>query len=89
MYDVKGNIVAMSQVFENLPPPLSQWTSQRQSQVDTMYPRRTCNWQQQVRELCGVEQSEKGSNEEGNHPTEERVTSDDERDEELIPNSGL
>ena len=34
-------------------------------------------------------ESEQGSDEEGTHPKEERLPSDDEKEEELIPNPGL
>ena len=90
VYDSTGKVVAMSQVPDNIPPlPIATdilrgkagrcsgiWKNLHSVLEDS-----------EVEDYLG--ESEKGSDEEGDLPTEEKQSSDDKREEKLIPNPEL
>ena len=90
VYNTMGRIVAMLQVPENLPPPpISAYILRGKAG------RCSGNWKnlQAVLEDSDPKdylgESEQGSDEEVGYPTEEKLPSDNEREEDLIPNPKL
>ena len=85
--DSTGKVVAMLQLPDNLPPlPISAdiprgKTGRCSSIKKNLQPALE---DREAEDYSG--ESEQGSNKEGGHPTEEKLPSDDEREEELIPN---
>ena len=93
VYDAKGNVIAMSQIYENLPlPPISADIPKGRLTRCTNACKNLQVWLKDSkleRDYSGSE-SEQGSNEKGNHPAKEWLPSEDKRDdEELIANPGL
>ena len=90
VYNATGRVVAMSQVPDNLPssPTSADIPRGKAGRCSGIQKKLQAVLEDSKGKDYSVE-SEQGSDEEGGYPAQEKLPSDDEREEELIPNPEL